>query len=172
MSWGTYGAAHIYSHGWRIQACERTPTITDKFVAVLNELADAENTNEQNLWLAGPTCHSWWSLRLPDGNERWLTGSRRPEHDSTSKRLGASSCLTCMALCRSQMLDQCLHARESNDPFASELDIQGDDHILDVMLTHAPAKMNKENLIRMYCKLGKPYAQENKELDRRRKLNK
>jgi hypothetical protein len=70
------------------------------------------------------------------------------------------------------MLDQRLHARESNDPFASELDIQGDDHILDVMLTHAPAKMNKENLIRMYCKLGKPYTQENKELDRRRKLNK
>ena len=47
-----------------------------------------------------------------------------------------------------------MHAREFNDQFASELEIQRDDLIPDVMLIHTPANMNKENNIR--TKLGNP----------------
>jgi hypothetical protein len=47
-----------------------------------------------------------------------------------------------------------MHAREFHDQFASELEMQRDDLIPDVMLTHTPANMNKENNIR--TKLGNP----------------
>jgi hypothetical protein len=47
-----------------------------------------------------------------------------------------------------------MHAREFNDQFASELEMQRDDLIPDVMLTHTPANMNKENNIQ--TKMGNP----------------
>jgi hypothetical protein len=51
-----------------------------------------------------------------------------------------------------------MHAREFNDQFASELEIQRDDLIHDVMLIHTLANMNKENNIR--AKLGNHHARE------------
>jgi hypothetical protein len=84
MSRGTYGAAHIYSHGRRIQACERTPTITDKFVAVWNELADAENTSKWNLWLAGHTCRWNENTTHAQAGGSWPSGADLAESAGAS----------------------------------------------------------------------------------------